>query len=158
MSEDDAADKAALELFKNDLQHHETLSSALSGLIQGSLRISFLLNGASIIAVLSLYGAKGTSIPPVPLGLALLAWVVGLGASAIATATYTEAQRQFQIAAWDQVRERAKAHFALLLPGEKGDAATNGSCLRTIAKIAWGLSLAAFGAGAFIIVSRVFFV
>lgn len=157
MSEDDKARQAALELFKSDLEHHKTLSSALSSLIQSALRISFLLNGAAIVAALSVYGAKGAEAVPKPaFGLALLAWVAGLVASAVATATYTAAQRQFQIAAWDQVRERANKHFDISLPGEKGEAAANGRCLRKISIIVWWASLVAFIAGAIIVVSKVF--
>jgi hypothetical protein len=157
MPEDDPATKAALELFKNDLQHHETLSGALSALIQSTLRVAFLLNGAAIVAALTAYGAKvakaagqteALAFPERALGIALLIWVFGLTMSAIASATYTTAQRRFQIAAWDQVRERAKDHFSIVLNGEKGDAAVFGSCYRKLATIAWWLSLVAFVVGA----------
>jgi hypothetical protein len=43
MSEDDPASKAALELFKNDLQHHETLSGFTSAQIQTRFAFRFFL-------------------------------------------------------------------------------------------------------------------
>lgn len=156
MSDDDPASKAALELFKNDLQHHETLSGFTSTQIQNSLRVSFLLNGAAIGAALTFYGAKGAelAIPKSALGMALVAWIIGLLASAASAGSYTAAQRQFQIAAWDQVRERAIKHFALALPGQAGEAASTGFRYRRIASVTWWLSVIAFGVGAFIMVCR----
>ena len=68
---DDTHQLAKLEIFKNELQHHETLSAALVSLTQGALRVSFLLNGSAIIAALSVYSAKGdgSSLPNWALGV-----------------------------------------------------------------------------------------
>jgi hypothetical protein len=155
MSEEDPASKAAIELFKGDLQHHGTLSGALSALIQSTLRVSFLLNGAAIVAALTAYGTRPEQFSKRAFGVALLTWVIGLAMSAIAAAAYTAAQRRFQISAWDQVRERAK-DFGLSLPGEKADAAVYGSCYRKLATIAWWLSLAAFVVGSVTLVTCAF--
>jgi hypothetical protein len=152
-------DDAVLELFKNDLQHHETLSTALSSLIQTTLRVSFLLNGAAIVAALSVYGAKGADkgFPIIAFGIAVLIWVAGLLASAIATGIYTWAQREFQVAAATQYRQRAKEHFGLSLEGGDADAARRGFIYRERAVRFWWASLAAFGVGALILVCRAFF-
>jgi hypothetical protein len=77
-------------------------------------------------------------------------------ASAVAAGAYTAAQRQFQISAWDQVRERAIEHFALTLAGQTDNAIATGFRYRKIASVAWWLSVIAFGAGAFIAVPRIF--
>jgi hypothetical protein len=82
-------------------------------------------------------------------------WIIGVMASTVAAA-YTAAQRQFQISAWDQVRERALKHFALTLPGKAGDANSTGFRFRRIASVAWWVSVIAASAGALIFVSRTF--
>ena len=159
MADNDANEKAAaLEILKIKLQHQETLSEALSALIQTSLRVSFLLNGAAIIAALSVYGAKGATslaFQNAAMGGALLAWVIGLVATAIAAGFYTAAQRQFQVAAGEAANEWANRHFHLDL-SQKTTASSIGDWFRAFAIGAWLASIAAFCAGAFILVCRIF--
>ena len=99
MTDDEARQQAKLELFKNSLNHHETLSGAVVLLIQTVLRVSFLLNGGAIIAALSVYSAKGSEGSPLPdwsVGIASICWIVGLVTGAVSAGSITRAQREFQ--------------------------------------------------------------
>jgi hypothetical protein len=159
MADDDPNRKAAFEYLKIKLHHGETLSGALSALIQTSIRVSFLLNGAAIVAVLSVYGAKGgTAFPNSALGAALLVWIFGLLATAAATGSYTWAQRQFQVESREDANNWAKKYFGLDLPSEGTSAGLSGYCLRIFAIVSWLLSVFLFCAGAIILVVFAFFV
>ena len=159
---DDVHQLAKLELFKNDLQHHETLSAALVSLTQGVLRVSFLLNGGAIIAALSVYSAKGdgSALPEWALGVASLCWIVGLLASAIAAGRTTRAQREFQVQAGNQSRQRGRDFFDLPIPSDEDSTEPvieRGYEFRDQSIRAWRVSIGAFIAGSVIAIGGLLF-
>jgi hypothetical protein len=132
-------------------------SGAQSALIQTCLRVSFLLNGAAIVAVLSLYGAKvnAFSNSKAALGIALLLWALGgLVATTVATSLYTCAQRYYQVAAREKAEKWAK-NFRL--DSQETSATKMGDCLRLIAIVFWWISISAFCIGAGVLISCTLF-
>ena len=160
---DDAHQLAKLELFKSELQHHETLSAALVSLAQATLRVSFLLNGGAVIAALSVYSAKGagSALPVWAFGGAMLCWVAGLLASAVAVGRTTRAQREFQVRAGDKFRQRAREFFDLPIPTDEDSKESNverGCEYRNQSILAWRVSIGAFIAGSTVaIVGLIYF-
>jgi hypothetical protein len=77
----EAKQEAKIEWLKNALDHHENLSGAVVTFGQSLLRISMTLNGGSIVAVLTLYGALNPK-PRVEGPLTL--WAFGLALCAAA--------------------------------------------------------------------------
>ena len=149
---DDAHQLAKLELFKNELQHHEALSATLVSLAQAALRVSFLLNGGAVIAALSVYSAKGngSALPVWAFGAATLCWVAGLIASAVAVGKSTLAQREFQARAGYTFRKRGREFFDLPIPPGEDSKEPNikqGYNYRDQSIFAWQFSIGAFIAG-----------
>ena len=162
MTDDEARQQAKLELFKNSLNHHETLTGAVVSLIQTTLRVSFLLNGGAIIAALSVYSAKGgngSALPDWSLGVASLCWIVGLISSAVAAGSTTRAQREFQVVAGNAFRRQARELFDLEMPAEERsteDALRCGHSFRALSRRNWGVSIGMFVLGAAIAVIGLF--
>ena len=167
MTDDEACQQAKLELFKNSLNHHEMLTEALVSLIQTGLRISFLLNGGAIIAVLSVYGAKGgdgMALPGWSIGMASLCWIVGLISGAVSAGSTTRAQHEFQKLAGNLYKYYAQELFSFKVPSkdkpdlEKGmdDALKCGLSFRKLSMRNWRVSIGVFILGAFISVIGLF--
>ena len=163
MAEHDIADLAKLEYFKNELQHHETLSTAVVSLAQAVLRVSFLLNGGAVIAALSVYSAKidGTVMPAWALASSSLCWIVGLVASAIATGRTTRAQREFQVNAGNKFRQTGRDYFNLPIPANDDNAEPDieqGKRFRAESISWWRASIVAFILGSAVaVIGLVFF-
>lgn len=160
---DDAHQLAKIELFKSELQHHETLSTAVVSLAHAVLRVSFLLNGGAVIAALSVYTAKGdgSALPVWAFGGAMLCWIAGLLASAVAVGRAATAQREFQVQAGNHFRQRGRDFFDLPIPSDEDSTEPvieRGYEYRKQSMWAWRVSIGAFMAGSAVaIIGLIFF-
>jgi hypothetical protein len=148
MNDEEFRMAAQIEVFKNSLDHHSNLSTALIGFVQSMLRVALLLNGGAVIAALSVYGAKTTVTPPV---WALGFWVAGLVLSAIAGFSAARSQREFQVVASHNFRQQGRDFFKLDFPDQSGAvqaSAMQGYSWRNWFWRLWIGSIAAFAAGA----------